>query len=87
MLTEHSPSMNQTRPGRGWRKRWRNLRSSAFYISAYLVAIVAANLLVAHFGHGVAVLNAFLFIGLDLTARDGLHEAWRNCGLVWKMVA
>lgn len=51
-------------------------------ILMYLVAIVAANLLVVQFGPGVSVLNAFLFIGLDLTARDGLHERWRG-KLLW----
>jgi len=56
------------------------------YIALYLTAIIAANLLVARFGPSVAVLNAFLFIGLDLTARDHLHEAWKERGLVWKMV-
>lgn len=35
----------------------------------------------------MAVVNAFLFIGLDLTARDNLHEAWKGRGLVWKMAA
>lgn len=62
-----------------------NLRLSAFYISLYLIAIIAANLLVARFGPGIAVLNAFLFIGLDLTTRDHLHEAWKGRGLAWKM--
>jgi len=55
------------------------------YVFLYLLAIVAANLLVTQFGPGVAVANGFLFIGLDLTARDGLHEAWRGRGLLWKM--
>lgn len=55
------------------------------YVILYLIAIVAANLLVAQFGPSVAVLNAFVFIGLDLTARDHLHEQWHNRGLVWKM--
>lgn len=63
-----------------------HLQSSAL-VGAYLVAIVAANLLVAALGPSVAVANAFLFIGLDLTARDRLHEAWRGRGLVWKMGA
>lgn len=54
-------------------------------ILIYLAAIVAANLSVALFGPVVTVLNAFLFIGLDLVARDRLHEAWRGRGLVWKM--
>lgn len=54
-------------------------------IALYITAIVAANLLVATLGPSVAVLNAFLFIGLDLTTRDALHEAWRGRGLAWKM--
>ena len=56
-------------------------------IALYLTAIVAANLLVAQFGPAVAVLNAFLFIGLDITARDSLHESWRGRWLWPKMLA
>lgn len=44
----------------------------------YLLAIVLANLSVAHFGPSAAIINAFLFIGLDLTARDALHERWHG---------
>ena len=55
-------------------------------IALSLAAIVAANLLVAAFGPAVAVVNAFLFIGLDITARDSLHEAWQHQGLWWKML-
>lgn len=51
----------------------------------YLSAIVAANLSVAHFGPGAVYANAFLFIGLDLTARDKLHDRWNGKGLLWKM--
>ena len=54
-------------------------------IALYLVAIVAANLLVTLFGPAVAIVNAFLFIGLDLTTRDALHEAWQGRGLLPKM--
>jgi queuosine precursor transporter len=54
-------------------------------ILLYLSAIVAANLLVAEFGPGVTVLNAFLFIGLDLTTRDALHEKWQGRDLWLKM--
>lgn len=54
-------------------------------ISLYLSAIVLANLTVAWFGPGVSIVNAFLFIGLDLTARDRLHDRWGGRGLVWKM--
>lgn len=46
---------------------------------------MAATLTVARFGPGVTVINAFLFIGLDLTSRDRLHDAWHGNGLVWKM--
>lgn len=54
-------------------------------ILLYLAAIVAANVSVSLFGPAVAPINAFLFIGLDLTARDRLHEAWHGRGLWWKM--
>jgi hypothetical protein len=55
------------------------------YIIMYLVAIILANLTVAAFGPGMAIINAFLFIGLDLTARDRLHDAWRGDKLIPKM--
>lgn len=56
------------------------------YVLLYLLAIVLANVSVATFGPGATVINAFLFIGLDLTARDRLHEAWRGRELFPKMV-
>lgn len=56
-------------------------------IALYLVAIVAANLTVATFGPNTTIINAFLFIGLDLTTRDRLHELWHGRGLIWKMGA
>ena len=55
-------------------------------IGLYLFAIIAANLLVAAFGPDVSILNAFLFIGLDLTARDSLHERWNGVPL-WRNMA
>lgn len=54
-------------------------------IGMYLAAIVAANLSVATFGPSITIINAFLFIALDLTARDRLHAAWHGSGLAWKM--
>ena len=42
----------------------------------YIVAIVAANLLVAHFGPWFSPINSFLLIGLDLSLRDSLHDRW-----------
>jgi hypothetical protein len=50
----------------------------AICVTAYLIAIVAANLSVAAFGPAVAPINAFLFIGLDLVLRDRLHELWQG---------
>jgi len=51
----------------------------------YLGSVILANLTIARFGPSAAIAVAFLFIGLDLTSRDKLHEAWHNNGLVWKM--
>ena len=57
------------------------------YVFMYLVAIVLANLTVAAFGPNMVIVNAFLFIGLDLTARDRLHDAWRGNRLALKKTA
>ena len=56
-------------------------------VLVYLAAIVAANLVVAAFGPAASIVNAFVFIGLDLTARDRLHDAWRGRGLPGRMAA
>lgn len=55
------------------------------YTILYLVAIVAANLIVASVGAWITPLTGFLFIGLDITTRDKLHDSWENSGLVLKM--
>jgi len=57
------------------------------YVVLYLSAVIAANLTVTAFGPASAIFVAFLFIGLDLTARDHLHDAWHGQGLLWKMAA
>jgi hypothetical protein len=57
----------------------------SLYVAAYLAAIVAANLSVATFGPSVTIVNAFLLIGLDLTLRDRLHDAWEGRELVLRM--
>lgn len=59
----------------------------AAMVALYLAAIVAANLLVAHFGPRAVFVVAFALIGLDLTLRDRLHEAWREERLLAKMAA
>lgn len=53
----------------------------------YLVSIVAANLLIVWLGRWMSVVNAFLFIGLDLVTRDLLHDAWHGKRLALKMGA
>jgi queuosine precursor transporter len=58
-----------------------------FLVALYLAAIVAANLTVAAFGPSLTIVNAFLFIGLDITARDSLHQAWEGKNLWSKMAA
>ncbi len=55
------------------------------YVIMYLAAIVFANLAVARFGPSSVIIVAFLFIGLDLTARDRLHDAWRGKHLFGRM--
>lgn len=46
--------------------------------AAWLAAIVAANLSIAHWGPQAALYNGFLFLGLDLSTRDALHDMWRD---------
>jgi queuosine precursor transporter len=55
-------------------------------IVLYLAAIVAANLIITQLGPSATVATAFLFIGLDITARDRLHESWRD-GRLWPRMA
>ena len=61
--------------------------NSAGLAGLYLAAIVAANLIITQFGPSATIIIAFLFIGLDITARDRLHESWRGRGLWPKMAA
>jgi hypothetical protein len=58
---------------------------SWFIVALYLAAIVAANLSTARFGPSASIVNALLLIGLDLTARDRLHDSWRGRGLWLRM--
>lgn len=56
-------------------------------VLVYLAAIIAANWSVSHWGPRAAVYNAFVLIGLDLVARDRLHDAWRGRWLWPRMAA
>lgn len=55
-------------------------------VMAYLAAIAVANLLISRYGSTATVLNAFLFIGLDLSSRDRLHERWQDRAFWPKML-
>ncbi|MBM4091100.1 MAG: DUF5020 family protein [Planctomycetes bacterium] len=52
----------------------------------YVGCFVAANLLLAHFGPGLAPVNAFLLVGLGLVARDIQHDRWSGRFLWVKML-
>jgi hypothetical protein len=56
-------------------------------VGLYLAAIVAANVTTAALGPSWSVVVAFLFIGLDLTTRDVLHDAWQGRDLMLRMGA
>lgn len=47
-------------------------------IGIYLAAIIAANLIITEKGPSWSVYTAFVFIGLDLSCRDRLHDLWRG---------
>lgn len=48
------------------------------FVIVYILALVAANLLVAWLGPWFSVVNSFVFIGLDLFLRDRLHDQWNG---------
>ena len=53
--------------------------------SIYVAAMVAANLIVWWLGPWLALFNAFLLIGLDLTLRDVMQERlerWQLCLII-----
>lgn len=54
-------------------------------ISAFVLAIVFANLSVALFGVDALPITAFLLIPFDLVVRDALHDRWSGRGLALKM--
>ena len=55
------------------------------YAGIYILALVAANLLVAWLGAWFSLVNAFILIGLDLSIRDKLHDLWKGEKLAIKM--
>jgi uncharacterized PurR-regulated membrane protein YhhQ (DUF165 family) len=65
----------------------KNPGGAIWLVALYLAAIIAANLIVARYGPEITPLTSFLFIGLDITARDRLHETWRGRALWPRMAA
>jgi uncharacterized PurR-regulated membrane protein YhhQ (DUF165 family) len=62
----------------------------AALVGLYLSAIVAANLLVTHFGPRAAPYVAFGLVAFDLVSRDRLHDLWgsrRWLGMAMLIVA
>lgn len=55
-------------------------------VFSFLSAIVLANLSSTYFGPVASPINAFLFIGLNITLRDRLHEHWYGSRLMLKTV-
>lgn len=55
------------------------------YVAIYLAALVIANLLVAKLGPWFSPINSFVLIGLDLSLRDKLHDAWQGENLAIKI--
>jgi uncharacterized PurR-regulated membrane protein YhhQ (DUF165 family) len=53
-----------------------NRRTTWALVALYLAAIVAANVIVAHYGPQAIIYNAFFLIGLDLCTRDALASFW-----------
>lgn len=55
--------------------------------AVYVLALATANVLVAHFGPAASPVIAFFLIGLDLSLRDRLHDAWAGPMLWPRMIA
>ncbi len=81
MGQEHDLKGHKKRLELGQRIRLKTL----FLVFSFLLAIIAANLLIVKFGPKISIVNAFLFIGFDLTTRDYLHEQWQGRQLWGKM--
>lgn len=61
---------------------------TAVLVLLYLLAIVGANFVVAHWGQAALPFTAWVLIPFDLVTRDVLHERWSNGGgtaWVWRM--
>ena len=55
------------------------------YAGIYIIALIAANLLVVWLGPWFSLVNAFVLIGLDFSLRDKMHDLWEGENLPLKM--
>jgi hypothetical protein len=55
------------------------------YVLVFLVSVVIANLTIGWLGPKATPFVAFVLIGLDLSMRDKIHEAWHGDKLWLKM--
>jgi hypothetical protein len=56
-----------------------------YYVLIYLVAITFANLGAYLFGPWITPITSLVFIGIDLSIRDKLHDVWSSNRLWFKM--
>tara|TARA_R110002153_G_scaffold39938_2_gene114667 strand:+ start:924 stop:1445 length:522 start_codon:yes stop_codon:yes gene_type:complete len=54
---------------------------------AWICGVASSNVIITNYGPAYSVLTAFALIGLSITSRDFLHEAWSENGLRWKLGA
>jgi queuosine precursor transporter len=55
-------------------------------VSLYLAAIVASNLVVAHWGQAALIFTAWILIPFDFVARDVLHGRWKGRSLYLRII-
>lgn len=58
------------------------MTATRILVAVYLGAIVAANLTIAALGPVAVIPVGIALIGLDLTTRDQLHDAWARRGVL-----
>jgi uncharacterized PurR-regulated membrane protein YhhQ (DUF165 family) len=56
------------------------------YVLLYIGAACAANVVIALYGPSASIICAFLFIGLNITVRDKLHDRWQGNDLALRML-
>tara|TARA_R110000787_G_C13402000_1_gene443474 strand:- start:42 stop:1085 length:1044 start_codon:yes stop_codon:yes gene_type:complete len=63
------------------------LTKNTLWCLAWICGVASSNIIITNYGPAYSVLTAFALIGLSITSRDFLHEAWAGNGLKWKLGA